>query len=29
MLKWDYTTMVAGGGSNTTGCFTCHTQKDD
>ncbi|MDO9463299.1 MAG: cytochrome c3 family protein [Deltaproteobacteria bacterium] len=29
MLKWDYTTMVASGGSNTTGCFTCHTQKDD
>jgi predicted CXXCH cytochrome family protein len=29
MLRWDYTTMIAGGGSNTTGCFTCHTQKDD
>jgi len=29
MLRWDYTTMIASGGSNTTGCFTCHTQKDD
>lgn len=29
MLRWDYTTMIAGGGSNTTGCFTCHTQKDN
>jgi predicted CXXCH cytochrome family protein len=29
LLRWDYTTMIAGGGSNTTGCFTCHTQKDD
>lgn len=28
MLRWDYTTMIAGGGSNTTGCFTCHTTKD-
>ncbi|MEW5948374.1 MAG: cytochrome c3 family protein [Thermodesulfobacteriota bacterium] len=29
MLRWDYTTMIASGESNTTGCFTCHTQKDD
>ncbi|MDI6790875.1 MAG: cytochrome c3 family protein [Thermodesulfobacteriota bacterium] len=29
LLRWDYTTMIAGGGSNTTGCFTCHTQKDN
>ena len=29
MLRWNYTDMVAGGGSNTTGCFTCHTQKDE
>lgn len=26
ILKWDYTTMVAGGGGSG-GCFTCHTQK--
>ncbi len=26
MLRWDYTTMVAGGGGSG-GCFTCHTQK--
>jgi len=26
MLKWDYSTMVAGGGGSG-GCFTCHTQK--
>ena len=29
MLKWDYSTMVAGGGTNTKGCFTCHTEKDN
>jgi predicted CXXCH cytochrome family protein len=29
MLRWDYNDMVAGGGTNTTGCFTCHTTKDD
>ncbi|MHB1014399.1 MAG: cytochrome c3 family protein [Desulfurivibrionaceae bacterium] len=29
MLRWDYTTMNAGGGLNTTGCFACHTTKDD
>jgi hypothetical protein len=28
ILKWDYTTMVAGGGGGSGGCFTCHTQKD-
>ena len=28
MLRWDYKTMVAGGGSNSKGCFTCHTTKD-
>lgn len=27
ILKWDYTTMVAGGGGSG-GCFTCHTQKN-
>ena len=29
MLRWDYADMIAGGGSNTTGCFVCHTTKDD
>jgi len=30
MLKWDYDTMVAGdGGPDGTGCFTCHTEKDN
>lgn len=29
MLRWDYTTMNAGGGSNSNGCFACHTTKDD
>lgn len=28
LLRWDYTAMNAGGGSNTTGCFVCHTTKD-
>ena len=28
MLRWDYATMNAGGDSNTTGCFVCHTKKD-
>jgi predicted CXXCH cytochrome family protein len=28
ILRWDYQTMQAGGGSNTTGCFICHTKKD-
>jgi hypothetical protein len=26
ILKWDYSTMIAGGG-RSGGCFTCHTQK--
>ena len=29
LLRWDYAAMNAGGGSNTTGCFVCHTTKDD
>jgi hypothetical protein len=28
LLKWNYDTMVAGGGGSG-GCFTCHTQKDN
>jgi hypothetical protein len=28
MLRFDYTTMVAGAGANTTGCFVCHSTKD-
>ncbi|MEW6067078.1 MAG: cytochrome c3 family protein [Nitrospirota bacterium] len=28
LLRWDYSSMIAGGGSNETGCFACHTQKD-
>ncbi|HHO48265.1 MAG TPA: hypothetical protein ENN06_07405 [Desulfobacteraceae bacterium] len=29
MLRWDYTAMVAGGGSTSpSGCFACHTTKD-
>lgn len=30
MLRWSYTTMVAGSGSTyaNTGCFTCHTTKN-
>jgi hypothetical protein len=29
MLRWDYDTMLAGGGgASGTGCFTCHTTKD-
>ncbi len=28
LLRWNYATMNAGGGSNTTGCFVCHTSKD-
>ena len=27
LLRWDYTTMVAGAGA-TTGCFVCHTGKN-
>lgn len=29
MLRWDYSTTIAGGGSSTVGCFACHTTKDD
>ena len=32
MLRWDYDSQVAGGGgggADNTGCFTCHTEKDD
>ena len=28
MLRWDYTTMVAGGGGSGGGCFKCHSEKD-
>ena len=29
MLRWSYTGMVAGGGGDDgTGCFTCHSEKD-
>lgn len=28
LLRWDYTTMNAHAGENTTGCFACHTTKD-
>lgn len=28
LLRWDYGTMIAGGGDNTSGCFVCHTEKD-
>ena len=27
-LRWDPSSVVAGGGSSTTGCFACHTTKD-
>lgn len=29
ILRWDYSDMVAGGGANNSGCFVCHTTKDD
>ena len=29
LLRWDYDAMIAGGGGSDTGCFTCHTQKND
>jgi len=33
LLRWDYNSasdsMIAGGGANNTGCFICHTTKDD
>jgi hypothetical protein len=28
MLRFDYSTMLAGGGAATGGCFACHTTKD-
>lgn len=28
LLRWDYATMIAGGGGSDTGCFTCHTSKN-
>jgi predicted CXXCH cytochrome family protein len=30
MLRWDYSTMIAGnaGTASGTGCFACHTNKD-
>jgi predicted CXXCH cytochrome family protein len=28
MLRFDYTTMIAGGGEVSGGCFACHTTKD-
>ncbi len=27
-LRWDASTVIAGGGSSTTGCFACHSTKD-
>ena len=29
LLRWDYTTQLAGGGGDDKGCFYCHTQKND
>jgi len=29
LLRWDYSTMVAGGGRNNSGCFACHSHKDE
>jgi predicted CXXCH cytochrome family protein len=28
MLRFDYEDMIAGGGTNSTGCFVCHSTKD-
>ena len=28
ILRWDYSTIVAGGAGGNIGCFICHTQKD-
>lgn len=28
LLRWDYNAVIAGGSSNGTGCFVCHTNKD-
>jgi len=29
LLRWDYDNIQAGGGQSNTGCFICHTTKDD
>ncbi len=29
MLRWDYTGIIADGGTSNEGCFICHTTKDD
>ncbi len=29
LLRWDYDNIEAGGGQSNTGCFICHTTKDD
>lgn len=29
LLRWDYSGMQAAGGTSNTGCFVCHTTKDD
>lgn len=29
MLRWDYAAQASGGGEDGTGCFYCHTSKDD
>lgn len=29
MLRWNYDEMLAGGGSNESGCFICHSSKDE
>ena len=29
ILRWNYDSMLAGGGGGSGGCFTCHTQKDN
>jgi hypothetical protein len=28
LLRWDYSLMTAGSGTDNTGCFICHTTKD-
>lgn len=27
MLRWDYRTIIAGGGASKKGCFVCHSTK--
>ena len=29
LLRWNYEEQIAGGGGEDTGCFYCHTQKND